>query len=139
MPLVRITVSDDMPAATQRAVADGVHAAMVAAIGIPAGDRFQVVDQRPAASIIADPDYLGVTRQNPVFVEITLVAGRTAELKQALYRGIAAELAEHGVRPSDVLIVLHETNRTDWSLGHGAARLLDEELLRKHGWRPPTA
>ena len=139
MPLVRITLRDDTPQDTQRAIADGVHRAMVAAIGIPQGDRFQVIEPRPEATVIADPEYLGVARQNAVFVEITLVRGRSAEKKQALYRGIADELVAVGVRGEDVLIVLHETGREDWSMGNGAAQLLDEELLRRHGWTPPSA
>jgi phenylpyruvate tautomerase PptA (4-oxalocrotonate tautomerase family) len=139
MPLVRITLRDDTPSDTRRAIADGVHRAMVAAIGIPDGDRFQVLDARPADSIIADPGYLGVDRQNVVFVQITLVRGRSAEKKQALYRAVADELATAGVRAADVVVVLTETGREDWSLGDGAAQLLDEELLRRHGWTPPSA
>jgi phenylpyruvate tautomerase PptA (4-oxalocrotonate tautomerase family) len=139
MPLVRITLRDDTAPDTQRAIADGVHRAMVAAIGIPQGDRFQVIEQRPAESFIADPDYLGVSRRDPVFIEITLVRGRTVEKKQNLYRAVADELVAVGVRGEDVLIVLHETGREDWSMGNGEAQLLDEELLRRHGWTPPSA
>jgi phenylpyruvate tautomerase PptA (4-oxalocrotonate tautomerase family) len=138
MPLVRITLRDDTNAATARAIADGIHRAMIATIGIPPGDRFQVIDTRSADAIVADPEYLGVTRQNPVFVEITLVRGRSAEKKQALYRGVTDELAAAGVRPEDVLVVLHETGREDWSFGNGEAQLLDEELLKQWGWRPPS-
>ncbi len=138
MPLVRITVRDDTDATSRRAIADGVHRAMVDTIGIPPGDRFQVIDAQPAESIIADPAYLDVTRQNPVFVEITLVRGRSFEKKRALYGAVVAELVAVGVRSEDVLIVLHETGREDWSLGNGEAQLFDEELLRKWGWRPPS-
>jgi phenylpyruvate tautomerase PptA (4-oxalocrotonate tautomerase family) len=139
MPLVRITVRDDTPPDTRRAIADGVHRGMVAAIGIPEGDRFQVIDQRPAESIIADPEYLGVQRRDVVFVEISLVRGRTVEKKKALYRAVADELVAVGVRGDDVLIVLHETSREDWSFGNGEAQVLDEELLRRYGWTPPSA
>jgi phenylpyruvate tautomerase PptA (4-oxalocrotonate tautomerase family) len=139
MPLVRITLRDDTPSATRRAIADGVHNAMVATIGIPAGDRFQIVDGRPAEALIADPGYLGVERQNVVVVEITLVRGRSAEKKQALYRAIAEHLVEAGVRAEDVMVVLTETGREDWSMGNGAAQLLDTELLKRHGWTPPSA
>jgi phenylpyruvate tautomerase PptA (4-oxalocrotonate tautomerase family) len=139
MPLVRITLRDDTPTATQQAIADGVHNAMVATIGIPAGDRLQIINQRPAGAIIADPDYLGVHRQNVVFVEITLVRGRSTEKKQALYRAIADELVNAGVRTEDVAVVLTENGRDDWSIGNGEAQLLDTELLKRHGWTPPSA
>jgi phenylpyruvate tautomerase PptA (4-oxalocrotonate tautomerase family) len=139
MPLVRITVRDDTDAATRRAIADGVHRGMVAALGIPPNDRFQIIDQRPAESIIADPEYLGVDRHNIVIIEITLARGRNLEKKQALYSTVADELIEVGVRGEDVMIVLHETGREDWSLGNGEAQLLNEELLRRYGWTPPSA
>jgi phenylpyruvate tautomerase PptA (4-oxalocrotonate tautomerase family) len=139
MPLVTITLRDDTAPESQRAIADGVHRAMVAAIGIPEADRFQVINARPAGSVIAHPTYLGVDRQNVVIVEIRLVRGRPAEKKQALFRAIADELGAVGVRTEDVMVVLTENGREDWSLGDGAAQLLDEELLKAHGWTPPSA
>jgi phenylpyruvate tautomerase PptA (4-oxalocrotonate tautomerase family) len=137
MPLVRITLRDDTSADTQQAIAAGVHRAMVATIGIPAGDRFQIIDRRPADALIADPEYLGVARENVVFVEITLAKGRTAERKKELYQAVAKQLELAGVRVEDVFIVLHETGREDWSVGNGETQLLDEELLKRWGWTPP--
>lgn len=138
MPLVRITVRDDTDPATRRAIANGVQRAMVATIDIPEADRFQIIDQLPAEAIIADPAYLGVERRNPVIIQITLVRGRSQEKKTALYRAVADHLAAAGVRPEDVIVVLTETGRDDWSLGNGVAQLLDTELLARHGWRPPA-
>ncbi|HWC80041.1 MAG TPA: tautomerase family protein [Pseudonocardiaceae bacterium] len=137
MPLVRISMRADTPA--QRAIADGVHQGMVDAIGIPAGDRFQVIEALPADSLIADPDYLGVARQNVVIVQITLARGRSAELKGTLFAAIADNLEKVGVRREDVMVVLTETGREDWSLGNGEQQLLNEELLKKHGWTPPAS
>lgn len=138
MPFVRITVREDTPRDTQLAIADGVHRALVSAIGIPAADRFQVIDTRPAHAVVFDPSYLGVDRQNVVYLEISLARGRSVELKQALYKTIAANLAEAGVRPADVVVVLSEVGREDFSMGEGAAQLLDTELMRSHGWTPPS-
>jgi phenylpyruvate tautomerase PptA (4-oxalocrotonate tautomerase family) len=138
MPLVRITVRDDTSPDLQQAISAGVHRAMVATIGIPDGDRFQIVDRRPADALVADPEYLGVARQNPVFVEITLVRGRTVEKKKALYAAVAKELGAAGVRTDDVQIVLHENERADWSFGKGEAQVLDTELLKRYGWTPPA-
>ena len=139
MPLVRITLRDDTPHETRRAISAGVHRAMVATIGIPDGDRFQIIDERPADSLIADPEYLGVERQNVLFVEITLVAGRTVEKKKALYAAIAKELGAAGIRTDDIIVVLHDTAREDWSFGNGEAQVLDTELLKRYGWTPPSS
>ena len=140
MPLVRITVRDDTSAESQRAISDGVHRAMLATIGIPEADHFQIIDRRPADSIIADPGYLldDGERRNVVFVEITLVAGRSQEKKRALFAAVATELGQVGVRPEDVFVVLRETQREDWSMGNGESQILDPELLKRHGWTPPT-
>ncbi len=138
MPLVRITLDTTTPAEQRRAISDGVHSAMVAALGIPKADHFQVIDERPAESLIFDEGYLGPSREHVVFIQIWLVRGRTIDQKKALYRQIADTLADTGVRPDDVFIQLTETSREDWSFGNGEAQALDTELLMKHGWTPPA-
>ncbi|WP_051021517.1 tautomerase family protein [Nocardia araoensis] len=133
MPLTRITLREDTPAATVRAIADGVHEAMTTVIGIPPDDRFQIIERRSADELIFDPHYLGVARRNVAFLQITLVRGRPDALKQRLYHEIAQRLAAVGIRPEDVVITLVENDRVDWSVGNGQAQLLDAELLARHG------
>jgi phenylpyruvate tautomerase PptA (4-oxalocrotonate tautomerase family) len=121
MPLVRITLARGKDAAARRAIADGVHAALTATAGVPADDRFQVVEQVEPEDLIFDPSYLGLRREGPaVFVQVTLNAGRTVEVKQALFARIADELhARAGVRREDVLVSLVEVARENWSFGGG--------------------
>jgi phenylpyruvate tautomerase PptA (4-oxalocrotonate tautomerase family) len=128
MPLVRISLRDTIAASTQRAIADGVHEALVSQIGIPRGDRFQIIEPRQADAFVYDREYLGIEHRDVVFVQIALVRGRSVERKQALYRAIADELAAVGVRREDVVITLTENGREDWSIGNGEAQLLDIEL-----------
>jgi phenylpyruvate tautomerase PptA (4-oxalocrotonate tautomerase family) len=75
-------------------------------------------------NLIADPTYLNVPRTgNSVFVEITLLRGRTIELKKALYQRIAERLSESpGIPKEDILIVLTENDAADWSFGMGEAQ-----------------
>jgi phenylpyruvate tautomerase PptA (4-oxalocrotonate tautomerase family) len=135
---MRISLRADTPADTQRAIAEGVHRALVDAIGIPEADRFQIIEQFPTEALIADPEYLGVSRQNVVFVNISLARGRSPEKKAALFAGIAKHLGKAGVRGEDVFVTLSENGRDDWSVGNGQQQLMDDELLRRHGWTPPT-
>ncbi|HEY4456689.1 MAG TPA: tautomerase family protein [Pseudonocardiaceae bacterium] len=137
MPFVRITLNADRPEPVRDAIADGVHNAMISAIGIPKGDRFQVVDAQPGTALHFDPEYLDVDRRDPVLVEITLAKGRSQDLKRALYQAIAANLAATGVRPEDAMVILHETSREDWTFGNGEMQMFNEPLLRKYGWTPP--
>ncbi|BCJ34156.1 hypothetical protein Athai_16590 [Actinocatenispora thailandica] len=125
MPLVRISAPTTGSADTRRAIADGVHRALVDAIGIPDGDRFQLVTSYRPDEGIFDPHYLGIARRHVVAVEITLVRGRSDEQKRALYRRITEELVGVGVRSQDVLVTLTENDRADWSVGDGQAQLLD--------------
>ena len=137
MPVMRISLRADTPADTQRAIADGVHRGMVEALGIPEADRFQIIDRLPPEALIADPGYLGVSRRNVVFVNIMLVP-RSPEKKTALFAAIAKHLAAAGVRREDVFVTLTENGREDWSVGNGQQQLLDDALLRRHGWTPPA-
>jgi phenylpyruvate tautomerase PptA (4-oxalocrotonate tautomerase family) len=58
-----------------------------------------------------------------VIIQITLNAGRTTELKKALYRRIADLLnQEAGIRKEDVFINLVEVAKENWSFGNGEAQ-----------------
>lgn len=138
MPFVTIHVPQGTSEPAVRAIADGVHAAMVATIGVPPGDRFQVVHEHAPGRMFADPTYLGVARSSrPVFVQITLHAGRSDDQKRALYRAVADALAAGArVRREDVLVVLTENRSGDWCFGNGEAQVLDSGM-RPH-WAAPA-
>ena len=121
MPLVRITLAAGRPPAERRRMADAVHDALVRTANVPADDRFQVVQEAAAEDVIWDPAYLGHKRSpQVVFIEITLNAGRTIEVKKALYAAIAEGLGKAAnVRPDDVLVNLVEVPKENWSFGGG--------------------
>src|ERR1041384_7788658 len=137
VPVMRISLRADTPADTQRAIADGVHRAMVDALGLPEADRFQIIERLPAEALIADPGYLGVTRRNVVFVNITLVP-RSPQKKAALFAEIAKRLAAAGGRREDLFAPLPVTGRAEGAAGNGEQQLLAEPLLRGHAWTPPS-
>ncbi|GGR33029.1 tautomerase family protein [Streptomyces netropsis] len=127
MPLVHISTRSDKEPAVLEAIANGVHRALVATIGIPDDDRFQIVSTHAENELIFDQHYMGVERRDVVFVQITLVRGRTPGRKKELYRRIAANLAaDAGIRPEDVVITLTENDRIDWSVGNGVAQLVEQ-------------
>ncbi len=130
MPLVRIDTLDSAYAPDQRAaIGDGVHRALVEAIGIPVLDRFQVLQGHPAPGLVFDREYLGIPRtEGFVAVQITLSAGRSLEQKRALYAAIARNLAASpGVRPEDVFVNLVEVAKENWSFGLGVAQYAPPE------------
>jgi 4-oxalocrotonate tautomerase len=126
MPLVRISLQRGKPLAYRRAVADGVHRALVEGIGIPPKDRFQIIAEHEAGNLIYDREYFGVDRSDEtIFIQVSLRRGRPEGVKQDFYRRVVANLqADPGVRPEDVAIVLTENGDADWSFGKGEAQLL---------------
>ena len=105
-----------------RKISDGVQDALVAHANVPVNSRFYLFIRLERDEIVADPSYGGVTRsKNMIVIEITLNAGRTVEVKKALYAGIVSRLEKIGVRPDDVVILLIEVTKENWSFGGGRA------------------
>ncbi len=100
-----------------------MHDALVARANVPADDRFQIIEEVEAERMIAHPTYAGVERSaGLIIIQITLNAGRTLEVKKALYADIAARLATSlDVRGDDVLVSLVEVTKENWSFGKGLA------------------
>jgi phenylpyruvate tautomerase PptA (4-oxalocrotonate tautomerase family) len=122
MPFVRVSLRKGKPPEFIRDAGNAIHEALVAHANVPADDRFQVFDEVADGNLIADPSYAGVSRSKDLMIiEITLNAGRTVEIKRALYAGIASRLGALGVRPDDVLICLSEVTKENWSFGGGIA------------------
>jgi phenylpyruvate tautomerase PptA (4-oxalocrotonate tautomerase family) len=77
MPLVRISLREGTTPEYRKAIADGVHQAMVEAMAVPAKDRFQVITEYKVGDLIYDADYLDVKRSDKiVFVQIALIKYR---------------------------------------------------------------
>jgi phenylpyruvate tautomerase PptA (4-oxalocrotonate tautomerase family) len=108
----------------KKALADGVHRAMVEGAAVPEQDRFQVITEHPAGGLIYDPTYLGIQRTDDVvFVQITLSTGRKLAQKKKLFQRIAEILRESpGLRPQDLVINLVEVAWENWSFGNGEAQ-----------------
>jgi 4-oxalocrotonate tautomerase len=123
MPLARIDLLEGKSVDYRRAVAEVIYEAMVATLNAPKGDRFQVVTEHVAGTLIADPDYLGISRtQDCIFVQLTLNDGRTIDQKRAFYKAVADGLHERlEVRREDVFINLVEVKKENWSFGNGEA------------------
>lgn len=129
MPLVRITLFKGRSDAALRAIADGVHDALVKAYAVPLDDRFQIIEQLNPGQIIYSPNYLGIDRTDALVI-VQIVAGhwRDTAAKQALYSTLVAKLAANpGVRPEDVQVIITSNDKPDWSFGNGIASYVPED------------
>jgi 4-oxalocrotonate tautomerase len=124
MPLVRISLRAGKTEDYKKALADGVHQALVEGAGAPAPDRFQIITEHPPGGLIYDPAYLGIERTGDiVMVQITLSTGRKLAQKRKLFQRMAEILAENpGLRPQDLMINLVEVAWENWSFGNGEAQ-----------------
>ena len=121
MPLTRITHA---PGLDGGAAAEAVQRALVATFDTPADDSFQIVTEaNPDEGLRRPPAYRGVTYSDQLMVvEITCNDTRTVEQKKALYAAIADNLhADLRLRREDVVIVLTEVRKENWSFGGGLA------------------
>jgi len=129
MPLVRIDVLPGRTDEGLRAIAAAIHEAIVDVYGIPARDRFQVINELPTGRIIAQDAGLGFDRgDGVVMIQIFTQRGRSDEAKQQLYATIAERLSGVGVAGEDVFIGYVENGPQDWSFGFGRAQYVTGEL-----------
>ena len=124
MPLVRVDLVHGKPADYRREIGAVIYDAMIETLGVPLDDRFQVISEHPRENFVFDPGYLGITRtEDCVFIQVTLNAGRTVDVKRAFYRAVADGLHQRlGLRREDVFIGLVEVQKENWSFGNGEAQ-----------------
>ena len=124
MPLSRIDLAKGKSVTYRRSVGDVVYDAMVNVINVPEDDRFQVITEHDPEMFVFDPSYLGIERSaDCIFIQVTLNAGRSLDMKKAFYKAIAEGLhARLGVRHEDVFISLVEVPKENWSFGNGVAQ-----------------
>jgi 4-oxalocrotonate tautomerase len=126
MPLVYVTLAEGATSQDRRTqIADGIYRALIDVTNVPGDDRFQVINEVPSANLIYSPDYMGFDRSpSVVFIQIffnadRFTAGRSVDVKRALYARIAENLGAAGVRGDDILINLVEMPKENWSFGRG--------------------
>ncbi|MCA1829795.1 MAG: tautomerase family protein [Myxococcales bacterium] len=124
MPLVRIALRKGTTPEFRQALSDSVHRAMVETIKIPGQDKFQIIAECDETGLVYDPSYLGIPRTDAiVMIQITISAGRSIEVKKALFARIAKLLKEApGISPEDVFVNLVEVAKENWSFGNGIAQ-----------------
>jgi phenylpyruvate tautomerase PptA (4-oxalocrotonate tautomerase family) len=121
---VRVDLVHGKPADYRREIGAVIYDAMIETLGVPLDDRFQVITEHPREDFVFDPGYLGITRtEDCVFIQVTLNAGRTVDVKRAFYRAVADGLHQRlGLRREDVFIGLVEVQKENWSFGNGEAQ-----------------
>ena len=124
MPLVRIDMLEGKPPHYRAEVGNIVYQTMMDVLNVPPHDHFQIINQHSKDGLVFNREYLGIQRSDDcIFIQITLNAGRSLELKQRFYKGLADRLHDElKLRREDVFINLVEVPKENWSFGNGEAQ-----------------
>jgi phenylpyruvate tautomerase PptA (4-oxalocrotonate tautomerase family) len=103
MPFAKIHIRNGRRAEKKRAIADAVQASLIATLGIPELDRFQLIEEYEDDHFIHTDAYLGLTyTRDLLIIEITITEGRSDALKKALLADLNRRLVETAaVRPDE--------------------------------------
>ncbi len=116
MPFNKIHVPSDLPVATCHAINKLLHDSLVETCGVNPDDFFCLVSRYPADDMIFHPTFLGDRDPtSTIVIEITLLAGRTDEKKEGLFRDVRERLGGIGFEPANSIMFLIENNPIDWS------------------------
>ena len=128
MPLVRIDLIKGKSDEYRLAVGDAVYRALLG-LGAPADDQFQIIEEHDPGDFIYAPRYLGIERSDDLLIiQITLVQGRSVEMKRDFYKALVDELqGAVAIRREDVFINLVEVAKENWSFGSGVAQYASDD------------
>jgi phenylpyruvate tautomerase PptA (4-oxalocrotonate tautomerase family) len=121
MPFIRTALPASMPQPRRKAIVDGIHNALIKAIGMPEDELFNLVSAYAPEDFHFDRRFNGIARSDELIViEITMRRGRSDQMKRDLYALIASNLSTQAqVSPKDIFIFTHENDYSDWSVGNG--------------------
>ena len=115
MPLITVNLRKGTTADQRRAISDGIHAAMMDVLGVPADDQFHVFNELDETTMIYQPVAFGRPRNDRMMFIQLYFNERTDEVKQALFAAIVANLRERaGVTEDEIALVVVETGRSNW-------------------------
>ncbi|UGY12120.1 tautomerase family protein [Bradyrhizobium septentrionale] len=124
MPFVRIDLKRGKSADYRKTLGEIVYRAMLDVINVPQNDKFQIITEHDRGDLNYAESYLGNSYSDDlIFIQITLNAGRTVEMKKAFYKRIVDDFqSQLQGRPDDIFVSLVEVAKENWSFGNGIAQ-----------------
>ena len=121
MPLTKIHLRAWRSEDDKDAIAQSIQDALIANLGIPPEDRFQLFCEYGGADFRHTPAFLGLSYSDQLLmIEVSFITGRSDDVKKALIADINARIvASTGQRPDDVFIMLYEVAGSGVSFGNG--------------------
>jgi phenylpyruvate tautomerase PptA (4-oxalocrotonate tautomerase family) len=105
VPIVRIDIEAGKSTEYKRAILHGVRTALTGALGVPDERIMQRIIETP----IDDIDAPEVRSDRLTIIEIAMLPGRDAALKNELYGAVVRELGvEPGIHSHDIVVIIGE-------------------------------
>lgn len=122
MPFNKLHVPETLPKEMCAAINQQLHDSLVEMCGSNPDDNFCLVCRYPSHDMMLHPDFLG--KRDPaatIIIEITLLAGRIDDAKEALFTDVRQRLRKIGFNPENSIMFLHENNPIDWSFSEAGS------------------
>ena len=105
-------------------VSKAVQDALVSILKIPPDDFFQIIQVLPRNRFLHTPSFLGMKYSDQlILLELTFIYGRPKETRLALLKELNQRIvANAGISPDDLLILLFEIPGENVSFGQGLAQ-----------------
>jgi phenylpyruvate tautomerase PptA (4-oxalocrotonate tautomerase family) len=124
MPLVKVNLLKGRSTEEKDSIAASIQTALVATLGVPEEDRYQLFNEYDAENLRHTSAYLDMTYTDQLLIiEITFLVGRDNEQKKSLLAAINGNLVAAGlVGGDDVFVLITEIGRANVSFGKGLAQ-----------------
>jgi len=114
VPFVRIDIQSGKSSEYKRAVLHGVRCAITDALGVDNDRIMQRIIETPSDDI----DITANRSDALAIIEISMLAGRGADLKGALYDRIVAKLgADPGIHAKDIMVLVSDPSAECFAVG----------------------
>lgn len=122
MPFCKIHVPQSLSTETCRLIAEELHISLVETCNVNPDDNFCLIARYSEQDMIIHPTFLG--NRDPdssIIAEIALLAGRTDEQKEKLYKEFRRRIKQLGFKPGNSVIFLIENRAIDWSFSEAGS------------------
>ena len=114
MPIVRIDIQAGKSTAYKRQILQSVRAALIRSLGVADARISQRIIETPAENIDASNE----RSDRLTIIEIAMLPGRDAALKQAMYAEIVSALAERpGIHQHDITVLVNDPSAECFAIG----------------------
>jgi 4-oxalocrotonate tautomerase len=114
VPIVRIDIQAGKSTAYKREILHAVRSAITESLGVPDERVMQRLIETPAENI----DTSDARTDRLTIVEVSMLPGRDASLKQRMYAAMVAHLGEKpGIHQQDITVLVHDPSAECFAIG----------------------